>query len=88
MITSLDENGRVGRRSVLNVGRALAGVDHRLNLVQGVRQPRSQLGAAAVLLDELKAVGSSPALVVDEGDTTEKGAENDLGVVLEEVDLK
>ena len=88
MITSLDENGRVGRRSVLNVGRALAGVDHRLNLVQGVRQPRSQLGAAAVLLDELKAVGSSPALVVDEGDATEKGTENDLRVVLEEVDLK
>jgi hypothetical protein len=66
----------------------LSRVQHGLHLFQGVAQPGGELCVATELLDHLEAVGTRPALLVDVGDAAEEGAEDDLGVVLEEVNLK
>ena len=63
-------------------------VHHGGDLVVGVAQPGAELLAAAVLLDEVQPEGPGPLLLVDVGHGAHVGAQDDLGVVLEEVDLE
>ena len=60
---------------------------HRLHLVEGVGDPACELLAAPILLQEVKPEGSVLSRFVNVSDSSEEGAEDDLGVVLEEVDL-
>ena len=60
---------------------------HRLNLVEGVGDPARELFAAPILLQEVKPEGSVLSRLVNVGDSAKEGTEDDLGVVLEEVDL-
>ena len=66
----------------------LGSLQHGVHLFQGVGQPRGELGTAAVFLDHLQVVGSIFALLVDVRHAAQKRADDDLGVILEEVDLK
>ncbi len=78
--------GRIPHK--LRPGLTLARIHHRLHFVKGIWQSGGQLGVATKLLDELEAVCPSLPQFVDVGDATEQRTEDDLGVVLEEIDLK
>ena len=54
----------------------------------GVDKPGREFRAAAVLLDELEAVGAWLALLVDVSHAAQQRVEDYLGVILKEVDLK
>jgi hypothetical protein len=63
------------------------GVEHGLHLVIGVVQPAGQLWGASKLLKKVKPEGSVLPALVNVGDSSKERAENDLGMILEEVDL-
>ena len=62
-------------------------VHHGLHLVIGVVQPTCQLRGASKLLKEIKPEGSVLPALVNVGDSSKERAEDDLGMILEEVDL-
>lgn len=66
----------------------LHGPEHGADLILGVLDSGEQLVRAAELLDQLEAVGRVLLLLVNVGDGTHQRAQNDFGVVLEEVDLE
>lgn len=53
-----------------------------------ISQPGGEFSIASILLDEFKAEGTMLSVFINVGDTTQKGVEDDLRVVLEKVDLK
>ena len=62
--------------------------EHRLHLLQDVLEPGADLFRAAVLLDQVEAERPAPSLLVNVSHRSHQGAEDHLGVVLEEVDLQ
>ena len=62
--------------------------EHRLHFLQDVLEPGADLFRAAVLLDQVEPERPAPSLLVDVSHRSHQGAENHLGVVLEEVDLQ
>ena len=63
-------------------------VDHGGDLLEGVGQSRGELLAAAELLDQVEAERPVVAGLVNVGDGSHQRTEDNLGVVLEEVDLE
>ena len=61
---------------------------HGRDLLVGVLEPAAQLLAASVLLDEVEPEGARALLLVDVSHGAHVRAQDDLGVVFEEVDLE
>lgn len=75
---------RILRCSFLSVQLANQPLGHGL----GVAESAKELLAAAVPVDEWKAIGTEGLVFADVGDGRHQRADNDLGVVLEKVDLE
>ena len=61
---------------------------HGVDLLEGVGEPRAEVGAAAVLHEQFEVEGAVPLLLVDVCDGAHEWAQNDFCVVLEKVYLE
>ena len=61
---------------------------HGVDLLEGVGEARAEIGAAAVLHEQLEVEGAVPLLLVDVCDGAHEWAQNDFCVVLEKVYLE
>jgi len=62
-------------------------LQHGVNLLISIVESGRYFWRTAILLDQVKPVGSASLLHVQVGDSSQQRTQDDLGVILEEVDL-